>query len=114
MRRWIEADDISTITDSAGRRLVDGVDVAHFASRDKPAEDPTEVRRSARNRFTGIVTAVQIDGVMAQVDVQCGPYRVVSLMSAEAARDLGLEPGSVATAVIKSTMVILETAEDRS
>lgn len=114
LRRWIEADDISTITDSAGRRLVDGVDVAHFASREKPAEDPTEVRRSARNRFTGIVTAVRIDGVMAQVDVQCGPYRVVSLMSAEAARDLGLEPGSVATAVIKSTMVILETAEDRS
>ena len=114
LRRWIEAEDISTTTDSAGRRLVDGVDVARFASRDKPADDPTDVRRSARNRFTGIVTAVQMDGVMAQVDVQCGPYRVVSLMSAEAARDLGLVPGSVATAVIKSTMVILETAEDRS
>ena len=111
IRRWIESDGVTTTADAAGRTLVDGVDVAAFAARSKPAEDPTDVRRSARNRFTGIVTAVQADGVMAQVDLQCGPHRVVSLMSAEAARDLALEPGSVATAVIKSTMVIIETAD---
>jgi molybdopterin-binding protein len=111
IRRWIESEGIVTSVDAAGRTLVDGVDVAAFAARAKPADDPMDVRRSARNRFTGIVTAVQMDGVMAQVDLQCGPHRVVSLMSAEAVRDLGLEPGSVATAVIKSTMVIIETPE---
>lgn len=114
IRRWIDSEGVATIADAAGRTLVDGVDVAAFAARSKPANDPTEVRRSARNRFTGIVTAVQADGVMAQVDLQCGPYRVVSLMSAEAVRDLALEPGSVATAVIKSTMVILETPESHA
>jgi molybdopterin-binding protein len=113
IRRWIDADAVPTITDAAGRRLVDGVDVAAFAARETPAADPTEVRRSARNRFTGIVTAVTADTVMAQVDLQCGPHRIVSLMSTEAVRDLGLEPGSVATAVIKSTMVILETTDAR-
>jgi len=111
IRRWIESEGVATIADTAGRTLVDGVDVAAFAARAKPADDPTDVRRSARNRFTGIVTAVQVDGVMAQVDLQCGPHRVVSLMSSEAVRDLALESGSVATAVIKSTMVILETPE---
>jgi molybdopterin-binding protein len=111
IRRWIESESIATITDQVGRTLVDGVDVAHFAARVKPADDPTDVRRSARNRLTGIVTSVQADGVMAQVDLQCGPHRIVSLMSSEAVRDLGLEPGSVATAVIKSTMVIVETPE---
>lgn len=113
IRRWIDADAVPTITDAAGRLLVDGVDVAAFAARETPAADPTEVRRSARNRFTGIVTAVTADTVMAQVDLQCGPHRIVSLMSTEAVRDLGLEPGSVATAVIKSTMVILETTDAR-
>jgi molybdopterin-binding protein len=114
IRRWIDAEGIATIADAAGRRLVDGVDIAAFSARAKPADDPTDVRRSARNRFTGIVTAVQMDGVMAQVDLQCGPHRVVSLMSAEAVRDLGLEPGSVATAVVKSTMVILETPQEHA
>ena len=109
IRRWIDAESIPTVKDEAGRTLVNGVDVAAFAAREQPTDDPTDVLRSARNRFTGIVTAVTMDTVMAQVDLQCGPHRVVSLMSAEAARDLGLEPGSVATAVIKSTMVILET-----
>jgi len=114
IRRWIDAEAIGTTSDAAGRTLVDGVDVAAFAARATPAQDPTEVRRSARNRFTGIVTKVQMDGVMAQVDLQCGPHRVVSLMSAEAVRDLGLEPGSVATAVVKSTMVIVETPDNHS
>lgn len=109
VRRWIDAESIPTLKDSAGRILVDGVDVAAFASRAAAPEDPTGVGRSARNRFTGIVTRVIADGVMAQVDLQCGPHRVVSLMSAEAVRELGLEPGSVATAVVKATTVIVET-----
>jgi molybdopterin-binding protein len=63
---------------------------------------------SARNRFTGIVTAVLRDTVMAQVELQCGPYRVVSLMSREAADQLQLEQGVVAVASIKSTNVVVE------
>ncbi|WP_062464290.1 TOBE domain-containing protein [Demequina soli] len=109
IRRWIDADGVATVRDGAGRILVDGVDVAAFAARTSAPEDPTDVRRSARNRFTGIVTRVVADGVMAQVDLQCGPHRVVSLMSAEAARELALEPGAVATAVVKATTVIVET-----
>ncbi|GAA2009273.1 TOBE domain-containing protein [Microbacterium ulmi] len=76
-----------------------------------PAE-PGDVLSSARNRFTGIVTRVQVDGIMAQVDLQAGPHRVVSLMSAEAVRELGLEVGSLATAVVKATTVIVETPKD--
>jgi molybdopterin-binding protein len=67
---------------------------------------------SARNHFVGIVTNVQIDGVMAQVDLQAGPHRVVSLISAEAARELGLEIGSLATAVVKATNVSVETLKE--
>jgi molybdopterin-binding protein len=68
------------------------------------------VQRSARNRFPGIVTAIKKDAVMSQVDMQCGPFRVVSLMSTEAVEDLGLAVGSVTTAVVKSTAVIVEAA----
>ena len=68
-------------------------------------------RESARNRFTGLVTKVVKDAVMAQVDLQCGPFRVVSLMSAEAAEDLGLEPGVLAVASVKATHVVVEIPE---
>ncbi len=114
LRRWIDADAIPTAKDDSGRTVVDGVDIARLASRDTAAQDPTHVSRSARNRFTGIVTRIQLDTVMAQVDMQCGPYRVVSLMSAEAVDDLALEVGSVATAVVKATTVIVETPKDAS
>lgn len=73
------------------------------------AADPSDVLSSARNRFVGLVTRVQVDGVMAQVDIQAGPHRVVSLLSAEAVRELGLEVGSLAVAVVKATNVIVET-----
>lgn len=65
-------------------------------------------RSSARNRLHGVVLSVKRDGVMAQVDLACGPFRVVSLMSAEAADDLGLKPGDTATAVVKATTVVVE------
>ena len=114
VRRWIDTEAIETVRDSAGRILVDGADVARYASRTAPAHDPTGVKRSARNHFTGIVTNVAADTVMAQVDLQCGPHRVVSLMSTEAVRELGLEVGSVATAVVKATTVIIETPQDQA
>lgn len=68
-----------------------------------------DVLSSARNRFTGLVIRVQVDGVMAQVDIQAGPHRIVSLMSSEAVRELGLEVGSLASAIVKATNVIVET-----
>jgi molybdopterin-binding protein len=77
-------------------------------------QDPTGIGSSARNRFVGIVTDVRQDAVMAQVELQCGPHRVVSLMSAEAVRDLGIEPGSVAVASVKATMVAVETPSGTS
>jgi molybdopterin-binding protein len=115
VRRWIDGGLIPSAKDSAGRTVVDGLDLARLAKQNAvlPA-DPSEVGRSARNRFVGIVTEVVQDRVMAQVELQCGPHRVVSLMSSEAVRELGLEPGSVAVAVVKATNVIVETPAGRS
>ncbi|WP_061965695.1 TOBE domain-containing protein [Demequina aurantiaca] len=115
MRRWIEADSLPTAKDESGRALIDGEYVARLARDHAVAPaDTSGVSRSARNQFVGIVTAITADTVMAQVELQCGPHRVVSLMSSEAVRDLGLEVGTVATAVVKATTVIVETAEPRA
>ena len=111
VRRWIDAGTIASHKDDAGRMVVDGRRLAEFARANAaPApEDPLGVGSSARNRFTGLVTRVVADGVMAQVEMQCGPFSVVSLMSAESATELKLEPGSIAGAVVKATTVIVET-----
>ena len=77
-------------------------------------KDPLSTASSARNRFAGLVTKVVTDKVMAQVEMQCGPFTVVSLMSADAVRELALEPGSVAVAVVKATTVIVETTGGQS
>ena len=96
--------------DESNRKVIDGYALAKFAqSQAAPMHDPSQVGRSARNRFVGLVTNIVVDKVMAQVELQCGPHRVVSLMSSEAVRELGLELGSVAVAVVKSTTVIIET-----
>lgn len=115
VRRWIEAGTLPAETDESNRKVVDGYALAQFA-RDhaRPMEDPSTVGRSARNRFVGLVTNIVADTVMAQVELQCGPHRVVSLMSSEAVRDLGLELGCVAVAVVKSTSVIVETPRGAS
>ncbi|RZK96255.1 MAG: helix-turn-helix domain-containing protein [Rhodococcus sp. (in: high G+C Gram-positive bacteria)] len=110
VRRWIDNGSLAAKKDESGRKVIDGVALAEFA-RANAAKSPDLLgsESSARNRFTGIVTAVVMDKVMAQVEMQCGPFRIVSLMSSEAVRDLGLEPGKVAVAVVKSTTVIVET-----
>ncbi|OLT43895.1 MerR family transcriptional regulator [Saccharomonospora sp. CUA-673] len=119
IRRWVRSGQLNSGEDSAGRKVVDGAELAAFARRqavassqqERTAEsaDPTAVGRSARNRFVGLVTNVVADTVMAQVEVQCGPHRVVSLMSTEAVEELGLRPGALAVAVVKATQVIVET-----
>lgn len=112
VRRWVASGALLSGTDIAGRMAVEGKDLAAFA-RDQAriVPVPTGMSSSARNRFVGLVTEVTSDRVMSQVEMQCGPFRVVSLMSSESVRDLRLEPGSVAVAVIKSTTVIVETLE---
>ena len=110
VRRWIDAGRLASRRDDAGRAVVDGADLARLlVDEANGPEDPVHRESSARNRFVGIVTAVVSDTVMSQVEMQCGPHRVVSLMSTEAVRDLGLEVGSLATASVKATTVIVET-----
>ncbi|OQO92717.1 MerR family transcriptional regulator [Saccharomonospora piscinae] len=113
LRRWTKAGLLAENTDAAGRKVVDGAELAAFARRmgetPDPSPDPTGVWRSARNRFVGLVTDVVTDTVMAKVELQCGPNRIVSLMSAEAVAELGLRPGVMAVAVVKATQVIVET-----
>ncbi|OLL19854.1 MULTISPECIES: TOBE domain-containing protein [unclassified Rhodococcus (in: high G+C Gram-positive bacteria)] len=110
VRRWIDQGALAAGKDGAGRKIVEGADLAEFARRQADeAPDLLGVGSSARNRFAGIVTRVVSDTVMAQVEMQCGPHRVVSLMSTEAVRELGLEPGSLGVAVVKATTVIVET-----
>jgi molybdopterin-binding protein len=108
VRRWAESGRLASTHDDVGRQVVEGADLAALAQ--SLAEEPQPNRGSARNRLRGIVTRVVRDGVMAQVELQAGPFRLVSLMSREAADELGLEPGSLATAVVKSTNVIVEAA----
>lgn len=93
--------------------MIDGVALAKFAADLTEDRDPdVVVGRSARNRFTGIVTRVVKDKVTAHVEIQAGPHRVVSLMTREAADELGLAPGVMAVAAVKSTSVVIEIPAD--
>lgn len=134
VRRWAEAGRLSTTHDESGRQVVDGQVLAAFAQElaqhDQPSHgraphergEPESRRRAAlapaatqsvRNRFTGLVTRVVRDTVMAQVEIQAGPHRIVSLISREAADELGLEPGVLAVAAVKSTNVAVELVTPR-
>jgi molybdopterin-binding protein len=113
VRRWTESGRLPVVREPGSRLAVDGAALAEFAvtaAGQLPAGSPV-VAESARNRFPGIVTRVQRDGVMAQVEIQAGPHRVVSLMSREAADELGLEPGVRAVAAVKATNVVVEVPQ---
>jgi molybdopterin-binding protein len=112
VRRWIDQGRLHATVSENGRKAVDGKELAAFVQHLSESNEPgVTVAASARNRMRGIVTRVLKDGVMAQVEMQAGPFRVVSLMSREAADELGLEVGSVAVASIKSTHVVVEIPE---
>lgn len=115
VRRWADGGRIETTTDSTGRLGVDGAELARFAQDLAAAADHAESRavvaHSARNRFSGLVSRVIRDAVMAQVEIQAGPHRFVSLLSREAADELGLEPGMLAVAMVKATNVSVEIPE---
>ena len=110
LRRWIDQGRLATVK-QAGRTTVDGVALATLAESLADAPDRDGLRASsvsARNRLPGIVVAVKKDTVMAQVEMICGPHRIVSLLSSDAVEELGLERGERAIASIKSTNVVLE------
>ncbi len=117
VRRWADGGRIGTVTasDGSGRMVVEGGELARFATeraqRAEPMPSGPITAESARNRLTGLVTKVTRDTVMAQVEMQAGPFRVVSLMSREAADQLELEPGVLAVASVKSTNVVIELAQ---
>jgi molybdopterin-binding protein len=109
VRRWADAGRLGTTRTEGGQRVVDGASLAEFMAglRHLPEHDEV-IARSARNRFQGIVTRVVKDQVVAQVEVQAGPHRVVSLMTREAADELGLAAGVLAVAAVKATNVVVE------
>jgi molybdopterin-binding protein len=110
VRRWIDQGRLPTVQE-AGRAAVDGADLAALAESLADAPDRDAIRStsvSARNRLPGIVVAVKKDTVMAQVELICGPFRIVSLLSADAVEELRLTRGARAIASIKSTNVVLE------
>ena len=109
LRRWADAGRLATVRSTGGRRQIDGAALAELA-RSLAVEPRTGdiVSASARNRFTGIVTRVVKDTVMAQVELQAGPHRVVALLSREAVDELALAPGMLAVASVKATNVVVE------
>ncbi|MDQ3987403.1 MAG: TOBE domain-containing protein [Actinomycetota bacterium] len=111
-RRWADSGRLKA-RQSDGRWIVDGSELARFAAEvSEESEFPVIGAQSSRNRFTGIVTRVVKDKVTAQVDLQAGPHRIVSLMTREAADDLRLEPGVLAVAAVKATNVVVELAAE--
>jgi molybdopterin-binding protein len=109
VRRWCDEGRLATTRSAGGHRLVRGDDLARYLTEQADAYEPDSLpAQSARNRFTGIVTRVERDGLTAVVEIQAGPHRVVSLMTREGADELGLEPGDLAVAAVKATTVIVE------
>jgi molybdopterin-binding protein len=102
LRRWDRQGRVRTERDAANRRVVPATEIERLRRRE-PEHDP-----SARNRFRGIVREVQVEGLLAQVELEAGPFRVVSVVTREAVEELGLKPGMPATALVKATSVLLE------
>jgi molybdopterin-binding protein len=117
MRRWTDDGRIEQTADASGRLAVDGAALARFAQERAEAaaypDDAVATAHSTRNRFPGLVTRVVRDTVMARVEIQAGPHRFVSLLTREAADELGLEPGVLAVAAVKSTNVSVEIPRSR-
>ncbi|MFF2008532.1 molybdopterin-binding protein [Streptomyces sp. NPDC058195] len=110
-RRWADAGRVATHRDESGRRLVEGKDLAAFSVElAKGGGEEETSYTSVRNAFPGIVTAVKLGDVAAQVEIQAGPHRLVSLLTREAVEELGLEVGMEATARVKSTSVHIDRA----
>jgi molybdopterin-binding protein len=115
VRRWIEEGQLPARRTAGGQRTVRRADVARLlAQRRRTGHERATVARSARNRFPGVVTRIERDRIVGLVEVQAGPHRLVSLMTAEAVDELGLSVGSEAICVVKATHVVVEVPEARA
>ena len=112
VRRMVDDGRLVAARSSGGQRLVDGTSLARLAKPSPPRKPAVIVGQSARNRFAGIVTRVVKDKVAAQVEIQAGPHRLVSLLTREAVDELDLKPGMPAVAVVKATNVGIELPRD--
>lgn len=108
VRRLVDSGQIKTARTAGGQRQIDGAALARYMAALPRPDPPATASESARNRFTGIVTRVIKDGVAAQVEMQAGPFRIVSLITRESADELGLKPGVMAVASVKATNVVIE------
>jgi len=113
VRRWVDAGRLRAQRTAGGQRAVEGAELARFVARGARSSGRARSTHSARNRFAGIVTRIVRDRVMAQVEIQSGPHRLVSLLTREAADELGLAPGVRAVALVKATHVTVERADAR-
>lgn len=108
VRRLVDSGQIKTVRSAGGQRQIDAAALAGYMAAQPRSEPRSVVTESARNRFSGIVTRVIKDGVAAHVEMQAGPYRIVSLITRESADELGLKPGVMAVASVKATNVVIE------
>ena len=108
VRRLVDSGQIKTTRSAGGQRRIDRAALARYMAAQPRPDTPAAVSESARNRFSGIVTRVIRDRVAAQVELQAGPYRILSLITRESADELGLKPGVMAVASVKSTSVVIE------
>jgi molybdopterin-binding protein len=106
LRRWDRAGRLNSIRDTRNRRIVPASEIARLSER--PTRHRTGTPRSARNRFTGVVSSVETDGVMALVEIEAGPFLVTAAITRDSVEELGLAPGVTATAVVKATSVMVE------
>ena len=106
LRRWDRAGKLHTVRDARNRRLVPAAEIERLSPR--PRRHGTGDALSARNRFPGVVTSVEVDGVMALVEIEAGPFRVTAAVTRDAVEELGLAPGVLATAAVKATSVMVE------
>ncbi|MFF3753515.1 molybdopterin-binding protein [Streptomyces sp. NPDC002018] len=116
VRRWADSGQLSMERDGSGNRVIDGVGLAAFAKERAVGLHPVpgEAQTSVRNAFAGIVTAVVLDDVVAQVEIQSGPHRLVSLVTREAVEELDIQVGATVTARVKSTHVHVDRPGERA
>jgi molybdopterin-binding protein len=106
LRRWDRAGKLTTTRDGANRRRVPETEIARLSK--APKRHPADATLSARNRFPGIVRSVEVDGVMALVEIEAGPHRIIAAVTRDSVEELGLAPGVHATAAVKATSVMVD------
>jgi molybdopterin-binding protein len=110
LRRWDRAGKLRTTRDEQNRRRVPVQEIERLAAR--PERHRTGTRGSARNRFPGVVRSVEVDGVMALVEIEAGPFLLTAAITRDSVTELGLAPGVRASALVKATSVMVERTDD--